>query len=94
VLKLQISKTNNDKSKMNFSFDRFTIVVFLQAPAKFGGAPEADVADTKRKLVVGSEIQLSDGSYVEEILLEEGSVVGWFREDIETGLAEFLKEAL
>ena len=45
---------------MNFSFDRFTMVVFLQAPAKFGGAPEADVADTKRKLLVGSEIQLSD----------------------------------
>ena len=67
--------------------------MFLQAPAKFGGAPEADVADAKRILLVGSEIQLSDGS-VEEILLEEGSVVGWFRENSETGLAEFLKEAL
>ena len=68
--------------------------MFLQAPAKFGGAPEADVADAKPILLVGSEIQLSDGSYVEEILLEEGSVVGWFRQDMETGLAEFLKEAL
>ena len=68
--------------------------MFLQAPAKFGGAPEADVADAKRILLVGSEIQLSDGSYVEEILLEEGSVVGWFRENIEISLAELLKEAL